>query len=159
MNNCTKQKKVNSWIYVLFKVICLLQIVLLVVILERGMFCKQLLCNNMIYGITFQATIHECKVKGANIFIFCTYKVSFLCNILMLKIDILLQNKNYVTCLNAYLFIFSVLNKMFFSLCKCGSIVKKYVSMCKKICICNTWHSLHNLIKYLYLLHYLTYLT
>ena len=151
----------NSWIYVLFKVICLLWIVLLVVILERGMFCKQVTCNNMIYGITFQATIHECKVKGANIFIFWTYKVSFLCNILMLKIDILLQNKNknYVTWLNAYLFIFSVLNKMFFSLDKCGSIVKTYVSICKKICICNTRHSLHNFIKYLYLLHYLRYLT
>ena len=139
--------------------ICLLWIVLLVVILERGMFCKQVTCNNMIYRITFQATIHECKVKDANIFIFCTYKVSFLCNILMLKIDILLQNKikNYATWLNAYLF--SVLNKMFFSLDKCGSIVKTYVSIGKKICICNTWHSLHNFIKYLYLLHYLTYFT
>ena len=41
-------------------------------------------------------------------------------------IYILLQNKNknYVTCLNAYLFIFPVLNKMFFSLHKCGSMVK-----------------------------------
>ena len=44
----------------------------------------------------------------------------------MLKIDILLENKNknYVTCLNAYLFIFPLLNKIFFSLCTCGSIVK-----------------------------------
>ena len=68
----------NSWIYVLFKLICLLWIVLLVVILERGMFCKQVMCNNMIYGITFQATIHECKVKGTNIFIFCTFSVQYI---------------------------------------------------------------------------------
>ena len=42
------------------------------------------------------------------------------------EIDILLENKNknYVTCLDAYLFIFPLLNKVFFSLCTCGSIVK-----------------------------------
>ena len=34
------------------------------------------------------------------------------------------KNKNYVTCLNAYLFIFPLLNKVFFSLCTCRSIVK-----------------------------------
>ena len=130
MNKCTKQKNANSWIYVLFKVICLVRIVLLVVLLERGMFCKQPKCNSMINRITFQANIHVCKVKGANILIYQAYKASSLCNILILKLYILLQNKNYVTCLNAYLFIFPVLNKMFFSSCKCRSMVKidKYIS-------------------------------
>ena len=149
----------NSWIYVLFKSICLLWIVLLVVILERGMFCKQVTCNNMIYRITFQATIHECKVKGANIFIFCTYKVSFLCNILMLKIDILLQKKklhNMVEYIPLYLFCFE---QNVLQLGQMWIYSKKHVSICKKICICNTWHSLHNFIKYLHLLHYLRYLT
>ena len=48
----------------LFRVSSLGGIVLLAVVLERGMFCKQLSCSIIIDGKTFEAVIDVCKVKG-----------------------------------------------------------------------------------------------
>ena len=73
-----KTKNVNTWIYVLFKMICLVGILLLAVLLKTGMFCKQFQCNSMIDGNTFQANTHVHKVKGANILIYVGYRASYL---------------------------------------------------------------------------------
>ena len=48
----------------LFRVSSLGGIVLLAVVLERGMFCKQFRCSIVIDGKTFEAVIDVRKVKG-----------------------------------------------------------------------------------------------
>ena len=73
-----KTKNVHTWIYVLFKMICLVGILLLAVLLKTGMFCKQFKCNSMIDDNAFQANNHVRKVKGTNRLIYVAYRASYL---------------------------------------------------------------------------------
>ena len=61
-------------------------IVLLAVVLERGMFCKQFRCSIIIDGKTFEAVIDVRKSRGFNILICIVYRISSLCYVLMLKL-------------------------------------------------------------------------